>query len=55
MKEFDYDSFPWSDHFRLDESSPSGLAWNRVSYSLGGNKLETWVCYLLLQQRWNSV
>lgn len=43
MKEFDYDSFPWGDHFRLDESSPSGLAWNRVSYSLGGNKLETWV------------
>lgn len=41
--EFDYGSFPWSEHFKLDPESPSGLAWNRVAYSFGGNKLETWV------------
>lgn len=42
-KEFNYDSFPWSDYFKLDSTSPSGLVWNKVTYSLGGNKLETWV------------
>lgn len=43
MKEFDYDNFHWDAHFKLDKNSPSGLAWNRVTYSFAGNKLETWV------------
>ena len=43
MKQFDYDNFNWKEHFYLDPKSPSGLAWNRETYSLGGNKLETWV------------
>lgn len=43
MKNFDYDNFNWKEHFYLDPDSPSGLAWNRETYSLGGNKLETWV------------
>lgn len=42
-KSHDYDNFDWSRHFALDPSSPSGLVWNRNTYSLGGNKLETWV------------
>lgn len=42
-EEFDYDNFNWSEHFKLDSSSPSGLVWNREAYSLGGNKLETWI------------
>lgn len=39
--EFDYDSFNWSEHFKLDENSPTGLAWNKTSYS-GNGKLEVW-------------
>ena len=41
--EFDYDSFPWGDHFKLDPISPTGLAYNKVVYSGNGTKLETWV------------
>lgn len=41
-KEFDYDAFPWGDYFKLDETSPTGLAWNTISYS-GNGKLELWV------------
>lgn len=41
--EFDYDNFDWNVHFKLDKESPSGLVWNRETYSLGGNKLETWI------------
>lgn len=40
--EFDYDNFKWDSVFRLDASSPSGLAWNKYTYSFGGRKLETW-------------
>ncbi len=39
----DYDNFDWSSRFDLDPTSPSGLVWNTTIYSLGGNKLETWV------------
>lgn len=42
-EEFDYDNFKWSEHFKLDPSSPSGLAWNRETYSFAGRKLETWI------------
>lgn len=38
--EFDYDSFPWEDYFKLDETSPTGLAWNTISYS--GNAKQEW-------------
>ena len=41
-KEFDYDSFPWSEYFKLDSTSCTGLAWNTVTYS-GNGKLEVWV------------
>lgn len=41
-KEFDYDSFPWHEYFKLDSNSPTGLAWNTVTYS-GNRKLEVWV------------
>lgn len=40
--EFDYDSFNWSEHFKLDASSPSGIVWNRTTYSFSGKKLEVW-------------
>lgn len=43
QKEFDYDNFNWSEHFKLDPNVPSALVWNRETWSLGGNRLQSWV------------